>query len=212
MTLLKLFAALESMEFANEVSVASSKRMFVNAVSRTGQFADLCERSKSAEVASHVLGRIAALCQLEVDYRYQHPQDVALAAYLLALSASGSSACPTACEVILGARQTWWAKRIAAELAHAGAESYASASRGSGTDTSEVPANGITVTTGAASSSEHIVRSTLLRAQATILLPNARALQLSKVRCHPQSWMIAVPETVNRHGPARDEVVLSWVA
>lgn len=126
MSLPRQFFDIESEEFAARVNIASSLSVFIEALSEDPAIINLVEYIReNLFYPLNVLNRIKTLIGIDVDYRYANPHDTALAAYAWAFRiASIPEAASIAAELLVGARQIWWAREIASlileELPHPG--------------------------------------------------------------------------------------------
>jgi hypothetical protein len=110
----ELFEQLESAEAGARLGLNSGFRTFLNAVNGEPAVRQLSEHVKrSARGADLVFSRLTRLAEEQIDPRYEHPRDAAMAAYLLILSIANEGLHRTAADVVLRASNTWWAKRVA---------------------------------------------------------------------------------------------------
>jgi hypothetical protein len=115
---------IESSAFAASVLVASSKRVFLSALTNNREFVALTRHlSERPDDADRVLARLRDLSVAGIDPKFQNPHDVPLAAYTWAVAAVDRGLGAVAAEVSLGARQTWWAREIATEILEQGGDS-----------------------------------------------------------------------------------------
>ena len=116
----RLFQAIESDEFAVRLNIAGTSNIFLELLSGDvyyEHFLDWLNQKASQEKrVEAVLNRILDLVRLQVNLRYENPYDVALAAYVWALSTVSPGHGRIAAELAVGAPQTWWAEQIAASL------------------------------------------------------------------------------------------------
>jgi len=73
-------------------------------------------RSGGAEAIDKVLNRVRDLCGQHVDYRYEHPFDTAIAAYLLILRQFDKDVAAIAAGLALQAHELWWGHRLAERI------------------------------------------------------------------------------------------------
>lgn len=108
-----LFNQLESNETAARHGVASGLRQFLASLSADSAVRSLIARTrKEPEQAGVVFKRLTRLAEEEIDPRYEHPSDTAMAAYLIILNGTDESLYRTAAEVVAGAQNIWWAKKL----------------------------------------------------------------------------------------------------
>ena len=116
MTLPEVMDAVEQDDFSAEMNLAAGTAAFRQALATHPLFRRLVELTK--ENPGEIVARIENISHRGIDIRYENPFDVALSAYLMALSESASpEAVPTAANAVLGTPQCWWASGIAHELA-----------------------------------------------------------------------------------------------
>src|SRR5262249_8196271 len=84
MTLAETMEAIERDEFAAELSLAAGAQSFRRAVTENDLFRQLLPLAK--EAPEDLAARIETISRLDIDERYENPFDVALSAYMLALS------------------------------------------------------------------------------------------------------------------------------
>lgn len=110
----EIFEAMEGVEFASRVNVASGLKTFQRAVYRDHATRSLVERSRDEAASWLILFRVLRLCRQTIDPRYEHPNDVAIGSYILVLAGGNSSALPRiAAEAARTAPNLWWARKIA---------------------------------------------------------------------------------------------------
>jgi hypothetical protein len=107
----------ESDAFSAQANLASGWTIFRAALlenaTTTRLSSILRDSPKNVET---IVNRVQALVNAQIDHRYANPYDVALAAYLWSLSAVDPGTARIAAEIVLGARQTWWARETASAL------------------------------------------------------------------------------------------------
>lgn len=125
MNLTKHFLKIESERFAARVNVANSLSVFLDALSEDPAFISLIEHIReNYPITLRILLRIKRLAGLEIDYRYANPYDSALAAYAWAIQTLDMpETASIAAELLLSARQTWWARKIASLIINESPES-----------------------------------------------------------------------------------------
>jgi hypothetical protein len=125
-----LFAKIESPEFDAHVNVASTQRVFLAALKTSPAYRDLLQYlQRNPEASQEIFLRVRDLVALQFDPRYANPNDAAIAAYLWALAQTQPELGRMTAEVVLNARQTWWARTVAlVVLDNAGAATRVEAS------------------------------------------------------------------------------------
>jgi hypothetical protein len=109
-----LFAKIESPEFDAHVNVASTQRVFLAALKTSPAYRDLLQYlQRNPDAAQEIFSRVKDLVTLQFDPRYANPNDAAIAAYLWALAQTQPEFGRITAEVVLSARQTWWARTVA---------------------------------------------------------------------------------------------------
>jgi hypothetical protein len=107
----------ESSAFAARVQIASSPAVFKQALNHEASFRELLLELKMNSAAQEELTKhTMELAQQPIDERYANPLDVAMAAYLYALSEASSDWAKLAAASAARAPQTWWARLAAFEL------------------------------------------------------------------------------------------------
>lgn len=117
MNLKSLFNSVESVDFATDFSVLSGFRIFQDALQDNEilqVFIGHLNRYPSQQ--NQVLDHVLSLAQKEADPNFQHPDDVALAAYLHILSKVNYALAYTAAESLAKMENLWWSKRIATSI------------------------------------------------------------------------------------------------
>lgn len=113
----ELCQAVEGVDLAARLNVASGYRQFARALSATPEVQRLTEEVKDSAVADEVSRRAKGLVTVPRDPRYDYPHDVALAAYLHALRDAQPSRAADLGAVILQVEGLWWARKSAEEFA-----------------------------------------------------------------------------------------------
>jgi hypothetical protein len=108
------FRDIESFAFrfsANQAGdVSSFRRLVLNEPVVTGLLDRLTDND-----SSQIVQRIHVLCNLAIDDRYEHPDDSAIATYLVILDQIGSTHAVTAADIVSKTQQLWWARKIASQ-------------------------------------------------------------------------------------------------
>lgn len=105
-----------SHEFAARLNVVSGMRSFFTAAGHQPAVVTLYQKMRdSGEALEEVLGHIHDLSQLEVDRRYENPNDAALAIllWLTLFCSTNPGYYHTAAELVDRAPQCWYAKKLA---------------------------------------------------------------------------------------------------
>src|SRR5271166_4276588 len=114
MSAAKLFAKIESPEFDAHVNVASTQRVFLAVLKTSPAYQELfLYLRRNAEASQVIFSRVKGLVALQFDPRYANPNDSAVAAYLWALAQTHPEFGRMTAEVVLNARQIWWARTVA---------------------------------------------------------------------------------------------------
>ena len=109
----ELLDEVEAPTTAASFNVVSGFKSFVRAVSTSDLFRRLSKDARANDgAAAQVLGRILRLSQLAVDSRYENPNDVAIATYLIVLSLTTADLYAAAVEAVGATRNCWWAAQI----------------------------------------------------------------------------------------------------
>lgn len=116
-----LFSRAESHETAVQLSVASGSLVFEKGLRSLPIAAELFVKAMDSEEVRHsIASRIAELVSLDIDLRFRHPQDIALAIYLWVLDAVDQNVLDgprygqiAATVVLLQGRNCSWADRVA---------------------------------------------------------------------------------------------------
>jgi hypothetical protein len=108
------FAAIEHPRTAAEVNVASGFRSFLRGLVRLQPLKELVVRAREDQnVGWAILLRLLHLAELRIDRRYENPNDVAMAAYLVILRSVASELYDFGAAAVLAAENCWWASKIA---------------------------------------------------------------------------------------------------
>jgi hypothetical protein len=112
----QLLEQAESIQFATELNVVSSERLFESALRQhpvvRGIFGHLVDEESREQLAV----RLADLLSRDVDPRYQHPHDVALAVYLRLLDVCDPQLGALAATTAIRQPNLWWARSVAMEI------------------------------------------------------------------------------------------------
>jgi hypothetical protein len=107
-----LLTRIESQSLAAQVAVVGGLRPFVRALRATEPVRALSAAVRDEkDLAWQVLGRLIELTRLRIDARYENPNDVAMAAYVMVLSAA-PSLFAMAVDAVLSAQNVWWATQL----------------------------------------------------------------------------------------------------
>lgn len=109
-----LFLAIEGDRFAAEVRVASTLDTIlwkIDEHASVRQLAKLLDSAPQSHLRS-VVGRIEVLSKALFDVHYENPHDTALTAYLRIIDGFDPDLSPILSDMILGARQIWWAHQL----------------------------------------------------------------------------------------------------
>jgi len=108
---------IESPEFDVTLNVVSSLGAFFKAAAKEPAALTLYATMRtSGEAREDVLGRIHDLSQLEVDRRYENPNDTALAILLWATNFAAPELVQMAADLVDRAPQCWYAKKLARRI------------------------------------------------------------------------------------------------
>lgn len=108
---------IESPEFDVTLNVVSSMRAFFAAAAKEPAALTLYDTMRtSGEAREDVLGRIHDLSQLEVDRRYENPNDTALAILLWVTNFAAPEFVQMAADLVDRAPQCWYAKKLARRI------------------------------------------------------------------------------------------------
>lgn len=112
-SLRELFAAIESPAFETLVSPESSLRRILKLLDSSKEVKRLSRLIRDdSGVAEIVLSRMTRVAGMSVDFRFRHPRDIALAAYLYAIVISSPALLLLACRIVLTAQNTWLSSQI----------------------------------------------------------------------------------------------------
>jgi len=115
MSLQKLLAQIESESFVSSVNVVSTRRAFIEALFQNTDFTNLVKSLRdNADYRTALLARIRELATSQINHRYENPYDTAMATYAWALTQVSPKIARIGAELLTSARQTWWAREIAA--------------------------------------------------------------------------------------------------
>lgn len=107
-------ATVDNDNFAIELGRTAGTSAFFRAAKKTPAVSELVQVMRtSGEATEAVLDRLDALAALEIDPRYENPNDAALAALLWSVGASHPEMVLAAAEVVYRARQCWYSKKLA---------------------------------------------------------------------------------------------------
>lgn len=108
---------IESHEFAAKLNVVSSTQSFFGAASKQPAVLELYRHMiRSGDVREEALGRIHDLSGLEVDRRYENPNDTSLAVLLWLTHFSAPDYVGIAADLVDRAPQCWYAKKLARRI------------------------------------------------------------------------------------------------
>jgi hypothetical protein len=110
----KLVSEIEGTEFVFEVGMASGLKHLRRLLRDQAVVHALAQAARNdLEVARIVLGRLVRLSRLRIDPRFENPNDIAIAAYLVVLSAASPQLCSAAVDEVLLSTNLSWAEQIA---------------------------------------------------------------------------------------------------
>ena len=113
MTLREAISTVESHEFAARVGVASDWATLIAAIESERAVCDICgDPSNARRVAERVLD----ITRVQVDPRYEHPLDMALAAYLIVLEKLDRDLAQLVAASMLRIPQLWWGSKLARRI------------------------------------------------------------------------------------------------
>ena len=107
-------AAIESLEFSTRLNVVSGFAQFLRAIGAQPEVRVLREATSGSD-GSELLHRVSILASTPHDSAFEHPHDVALAAYLWLISEVSPAVAELAAEIVLS-HPTWWARKVAEKL------------------------------------------------------------------------------------------------
>ena len=109
-----LFEQIESPETAARLGANSGFRHFLGDLGTDPAVREIAIRIRRDPQAVNVLfKRLTRLAETQIDARYEHPSDTALAAYLLVLSLADEGLHRTAAAIVSSVPNTWWARKVA---------------------------------------------------------------------------------------------------
>lgn len=99
------------------MNVVSGLRSFIRAVFREKSVTVLYRAMVISSIArDNVLEQLQSLSRLEIDRRYEHPNDTALAVFLLLMLAVDTDLAVIAADLVDRAPQCWYAQKIARKI------------------------------------------------------------------------------------------------
>ncbi len=107
---------IESQEFRFIANQAAGLRAFKRIVEEQEVFPALIQFASDKSGGLALLKRILELTSRNVDESYEHPDDTALAVYLLGLDAAASEYAQMASYLALSVSRIWWSRKIAAAI------------------------------------------------------------------------------------------------
>ncbi len=121
-----ILRTIESPAFAVELNLVAGRAAFSRELRQHPELLELVKEIRSTNEQNVLLDRVKLLSSLQIDERYENEADVALSAYLIALSETASpNVTKEAAEVASLAQNCWWTSQIAREV-------HSSASRATG--------------------------------------------------------------------------------
>ena len=112
----ELLERAESIQFATELNVVSSERLFESALRHHPLVTDLFGHLTDVESREQLAVRLADLLYRDIDPRYEHPHDVAIAVYLRLLDVSDPQLGGLAAATAVRQPNLWWARSVAMEI------------------------------------------------------------------------------------------------
>jgi hypothetical protein len=112
----KLSEIIEGAEFRFLANQAAGLSMFRRIVESQEDFQALVKLAATKEGGLAIYERMAALVASETETAYEHLDDTALAAYLLALDLAQSDYAPGSAALLSSLANLWWSKRVADEV------------------------------------------------------------------------------------------------
>lgn len=109
----QLTAVIEGSDFRFNVNAASGFKMFKKLLKQQESFQMLEAFASTKSGCSTIEGRIQYLLELEIDPKYEHPYDTAIATYLFALQRAEYSSIRDLANEIFSLDCFWWARHIA---------------------------------------------------------------------------------------------------
>lgn len=107
-----VFEQIEGLEFSTYINLASDFRTFIDVLGDQACIRALLDGINSTDDYLEVLYHVIELCNLEIDKRYRHPMDAALAAYLYALLQKHPKIALAAAKNIRHLPNLWWASMM----------------------------------------------------------------------------------------------------
>lgn len=117
MTIDDIRRKIESERYSAEIGIASGRETFETLIRDSAEFREL-----KAYLHAHrqhiieVVNLVKRQSEQRIDYRYENPNDTALATYLLGLSIVDPRTAEAAAGFALVAPNTWWVSKIASDL------------------------------------------------------------------------------------------------
>ena len=108
MELVDLFRQIETPTFSAMVNVASDFKTFQCAINAQPVFQELLERLNDKETADVVRQRVVKLVKKRVSRIHEHPFDVAVAAYVIALSMWHAEIVCEIAKAVAKSSPVWW--------------------------------------------------------------------------------------------------------
>lgn len=115
MTLPSSVLELETSDFANKANFASDLRTFRKILVQDEAYQSLLTFLASSGGQVAIAERALSLVRVEVDERFEHPQDVAIATYLNALIEIGSAWSPIIAKSISQEHNAYWGAALVSE-------------------------------------------------------------------------------------------------
>jgi hypothetical protein len=117
MTLDQIRTLIESESLATETGVASGYRSFEGALDTSAAFQQLLGFIDADQGnVEKIVRLVQMLSEQRVDYRYENPNDTALAAYVRAIKLVAPKNAQVAASFSITASNTWWARKIAEQV------------------------------------------------------------------------------------------------
>jgi hypothetical protein len=111
-----LFEAIEHPNFSAQLNVVSGYRQFVRALTSAPELQELIGSIKVEDDVEDVLKRLVLCTKAPCEPGYEHPHDVALAAYLVVLNQLASPTSVRAGTVVKQCVGCHWARKVAEQL------------------------------------------------------------------------------------------------
>jgi hypothetical protein len=111
-------ARIEAHAFAAMVNLASNFKTFLRILVAQPEVQALLAAAKGADgtIIADVLLRLLHLTGRPFDPRYEHPDDAAMAAYLVVLYLRSEDLADIGAAAVLQCQQCWWARRVAERI------------------------------------------------------------------------------------------------